>query len=50
MARDNMLASLEKEVENLVEEILRLKRENENLRLCILELETELNDNDNACV
>lgn len=50
MARDNMLASLEKEVENLVEEILRLKRENENLRLCILELETELNDNDNDCV
>jgi len=41
---DNMLASVEKEVEKLVEEVIRLERENENLRLRIAELETELED------
>ena len=43
-----MLASVEKEVEKLVEEVLRLERENEKLRLRVEELETELEDmNDN---
>ena len=46
---DNMLASVEKEVEKLVEEVLRLERENEKLRLRVKELETELEDmNDNS--
>ena len=43
---DNMLAAVEKEVEKLVEEVLRLERENESLRLRITELETELKERD----
>ena len=43
---DNMLASVEKEVEKLVEEVIRLERENEKLRLRIAELETELTEKD----
>ena len=43
---DNMLATVEKEVEKLVEEVIRLERENEKLRLRIAELETELAEKD----
>jgi chaperonin cofactor prefoldin len=39
-----MLATVEKEVEKLVEEVIRLERENEKLRLRVKELETELED------
>jgi regulator of replication initiation timing len=41
-----MLATVEKEVEKLVEEVIRLERENEKLRLRIAELETELTEKD----
>ena len=47
---DNMLATVEKEVEKLVEEVLRLERENDQLRLRVKELEAELKENDNDCL
>jgi uncharacterized protein (UPF0335 family) len=45
-----MLATVEKEVEKLVEEVLRLERENDQLRLRVKELEAELKENDNDCL
>jgi uncharacterized protein (UPF0335 family) len=42
---DNMLSTVEKEVEKLIEEVIRLERENEQLRLRIKELETEMKVN-----
>ena len=39
---DNMLATVEKEVEKLIEEVIRLERENDQLRLRIKELEAEV--------
>ena len=44
---DNMLATVEKEVEKLIEEVLRLERENDQLRLRIKELEAEVKVNNN---
>jgi len=44
---DNMLATVEKEVEKLIEEVLRLERENDQLRLRIKELEAEVKANNN---
>jgi len=43
---DNMLATVEKEVEKLVEEVIRLERENEQLRARVKELETKANDDE----
>ena len=43
---DNMLATVEKEVEKLIEEVIRLERENDQLRLRIKELEAEVKIND----
>ena len=43
---DNMLATVEKEVEKLIEEVIRLERENDQLRLRVKELETEVKIND----
>jgi len=42
-----MLATVEKEVEKLIEEVLRLERENDQLRLRIKELEAEVKANNN---
>jgi cell division septum initiation protein DivIVA len=42
-----MLATVEKEVEKLIEEVLRLERENDQLRLRIKELEAEVKVNNN---
>ena len=44
---DNMLATVEKEVEKLIDEVLRLERENDQLRLRIKELEAEVKANNN---
>jgi phage shock protein A len=41
-----MLATVEKEVEKLIEEVIRLERENDQLRLRIKELEAEVKIND----
>ena len=43
---DNMLSTVEKEVEKLIEEVIRLERENDQLRLRIKELEAEVKAND----
>ena len=43
---DNMLSTVEKEVEKLIEEVIRLERENDQLRLRIKELEAEIKAND----
>ena len=44
---DNMLATVEKEVEKLIEEVIRLERENDQLRLRVKELEAEVKANNN---
>jgi hypothetical protein len=45
-AYDNMLTHVEKEVEKLIEEVIRLERENDQLRLRVKELEAEVKIND----
>jgi phage shock protein A len=42
-AYDNMLTHVEKEVEKLIEEVIRLERENEQLRARVKELESKAN-------
>ena len=45
-AYDNMLTHVEKEVEKLIEEVIRLEQENEQLRARVKELESKENDDE----